>query len=65
MLAPVGARCALVNTRHTRAYLWGLAYLCKLVDGQALAAGLLNASTSGGGETEGSDAELGHFEETV
>lgn len=36
-----------------------------LVDGEALTAGLLNASTCGGSEAESSDGELGKLEETV
>lgn len=37
----------------------------ELVESQALAAGLLNASTSRRGEAQGADAHLGDLEETV
>lgn len=41
------------------------ASLCELIKGDALTAGSSNASTGSGGEPQGSDAELGHFEEAV
>lgn len=35
----------------------------ELIEGQALSAGLLDASTSGGGEAQGADGHLGHLVE--
>jgi hypothetical protein len=37
----------------------------KLVQGQSLTTSLLNASTSSGGEAEGSDRELGNIQQAV
>jgi hypothetical protein len=42
-----------------------LPYLSELIDGEALAAGLLNAGTGGCGEAESSNAQLGDFEEAT
>lgn len=42
---------------------WGA--LCELIEGEAFTSGLENAGTGGCGEAEGSDGELGDFEETI